>query len=114
MSTLALSDPQAHLTRARDLIASMDPDARAPLARFEAQTEALLHRPDRTALLAEIRVPTLVLCGAEDAWSPLARHQQMAARIAGATLLAVPDSGHMVTMERPAEVTQALAAWLAA
>lgn len=87
--------------------------ARAPLARFEAQTEALLHRPDRTALLAEVRVPTLVLCGAEDAWSPLARHQQMAARIAGATLVAVPDSGHMVTMERPAEVTQALAAWLA-
>lgn len=88
--------------------------ARAPLAQFEAQTEALLNRPDRTALLAQIRVPTLVLCGREDAWSPLARHEQMARGIPGATLTAVPDCGHMATMERPAEVTQALTAWLAA
>lgn len=88
--------------------------ARAPLAQFEAQTEALLNRPDRTGLLGQIRVPTLVLCGRDDAWSPLARHEQMARMIPGARLVAVPESGHMVTMERPAAVTDALAAWLAA
>ena len=87
---------------------------RAPLARFEAQTEALLTRPDRTALLPQIRVPTLVLCGRDDAWSTLARHQQMAQRIPDAELVAVPDCGHMATMETPAAVTRALAAWLAA
>lgn len=87
---------------------------RAPLARFEAQTEALLTRPDRTALLPQIRVPTLVLCGRDDAWSTLARHQQMAQRIPDAKLVAVPDCGHMATMEKPAAVTRALAAWLAA
>ena len=86
---------------------------RAPLAQFEAQTQALLNRPDRTALLGEIRVPTLVLCGREDGWSPVARHEQMARLIPGATLDVVPDSGHMVTMERPAAVTRALADWLA-
>lgn len=86
--------------------------ARAPLAQFEAQTEALLNRPDRTALLGEIRVPTLVLCGREDAWSPLARHEEMARRIAGARLVAVPECGHMCTMERPAAVSDALRAWM--
>lgn len=88
--------------------------ARAPLAQFEAQTEALLNRPDRTALLPQIRVPTLVLCGREDAWSPLARHAQMAQRVPGAQLVAVPDCGHMATMERPDVITRALSAWLAA
>jgi len=86
---------------------------RAPLAQFEAQTEALLNRPDCTALLGEIRVPTLVLCGRDDGWSPVARHEQMARLIPGAQLVVVPDSGHMVTMERPAAVTRALADWLA-
>ncbi len=87
--------------------------ARAPLAQFEAQTEALLNRPDRTELLGQIRVPTLVLCGREDGWSPLSRHEQMARLIPGATLVAVPEAGHMVTMEKPDAVTQAFAAWLA-
>lgn len=86
---------------------------RAPLAQFEAQTEALLNRPDRTALLATIRVPTLVLCGREDAWSPPARHEQMAGHIAGAQLVIVPDCGHMCTMEQPAAVNEALRRWLA-
>lgn len=88
--------------------------ARAPLAQFEAQTEALLKRPDRTALLGQIRVPALVLCGQDDAWSPLARHARMAQQIAGARLVAVPQCGHMATMEQPAAVTAALLQWLAA
>jgi pimeloyl-ACP methyl ester carboxylesterase len=86
--------------------------ARAPLARFEAQIHALLQRPDCTALLAQIRVPTLLLCGREDAWSPLARHVDMAQRIAGSLLVDVPDCGHMSTMEQPHAVTGALRAWL--
>jgi pimeloyl-ACP methyl ester carboxylesterase len=86
---------------------------RAPLAQFEAQTEALLNRPDRTALLGQIRVPTLVLCGREDGWSPPVRHEEMARRIPGATLVIVPECGHMCTMERPATVTDALRSWLA-
>jgi pimeloyl-ACP methyl ester carboxylesterase len=86
--------------------------ARAPLAQFEAQLEALLARPDRTDLLGAIRVPTLVLCGREDSWSPLARHEDMARRIPGSRLVAVPDCGHMCTMEQPAAVTAALREWL--
>jgi pimeloyl-ACP methyl ester carboxylesterase len=86
--------------------------ARASPAQFEAQVEALLARPDRTDLLGAIHVPTLVLCGREDAWSPLARHEEMVRRIPGSRLVAVPDCGHMSTMERPEAVTAALREWL--
>jgi pimeloyl-ACP methyl ester carboxylesterase len=37
----------------------------------------------------------------------------MARRIAGASLVIVPECGHMCTMERPAAVTAALQSWLA-
>jgi pimeloyl-ACP methyl ester carboxylesterase len=79
---------------------------------FAAQIEALLARPDVTALLGAIRCPTLVLCGRDDAWSPLSRHEFMCARIAGAQLVVVENCGHMSTMEQPAAVSAALAAWL--
>ena len=90
----------------------LDMIARATPAHFAAQMNALLNRPDRTALLPTIAVPTLVLCGADDAWSPLARHRAIAAAIPGSTLVAVPDCGHMSTMEQPEALTRALLAWL--
>jgi pimeloyl-ACP methyl ester carboxylesterase len=85
---------------------------RAGVARFEAQIHALLARPDRTGLLAALRLPTLVLCGREDGWSPPSRHEQMARLIPGSQLVVVPDCGHMSTMERPEAITQALRGWL--
>jgi pimeloyl-ACP methyl ester carboxylesterase len=36
----------------------------------------------------------------------------MAARIPGATLVKVPDCGHLSTMERPEAVTKALVEWM--
>jgi pimeloyl-ACP methyl ester carboxylesterase len=86
--------------------------ARATVQQFEAQITALLNRPDRTALLATIAVPTLVLCGRDDQWSPLTRHVDMADRIRGSWLVDVPDCGHMSTMEQPEAVGRALLDWL--
>lgn len=79
---------------------------------FAAQINALLNRPDRTALLGTIGIPTLVLCGHEDTWSPVARHEDMARRIRGSRLVDVPDCGHMCTMEKPEAVGRALLQWL--
>ena len=76
---------------------------------FEAQQRALLARPDATRLLAGIACPTLVLCGREDAWSPPARHEEMARRIAHSELVIVERSGHMSPMERPEAVSAAIA-----
>lgn len=81
---------------------------------FAAQIAALLGRPDATPVLSAIACPTLVLCGRQDAWSPLARHVELTERIPGARLAVVEEAGHMVPMERPAEVSQHLAQWLQA
>jgi len=86
--------------------------ARAPLAQFEAQIQALLARPDRSEMLAQIHVPTLVLCGHEDNWSTIERHVEMSRRITGSVLVDVPDCGHMSTMEQPAAITRAFRNWL--
>jgi pimeloyl-ACP methyl ester carboxylesterase len=70
-----------------------------------AQVRALLTRPDASIVLPAISCPTLLLCGRQDKWSPLARHEQMAVRIPGALLAVVEDAGHMTTMERPESVS---------
>ena len=79
---------------------------------FEAQIAALLGRPDATELLSRIAVPTLVLCGRDDQWSSLARHEQMAGLIPGSRLGVIEESGHMAAMEQPKAVNEALAEWL--
>jgi len=80
---------------------------------FAAQVQALLARPDAGPVLEQIRCPALLLTGREDGWSGPAQHQAMAAKIAGSRLVVVPDCGHMSMLERPAEVSAALRAWLA-
>jgi len=80
---------------------------------FEIQMLALLGRPNATPLLGEIHCPALVLTGRDDGWSPPARHLDMAQLIPKSELVLVPKCGHMSTMERPAEVTAAMRAWLA-
>lgn len=80
---------------------------------FEAQTIALLGRPDARPVLSLIHCPTLVLTGADDRWSPPARHQEIADAVAGATLVLVPGSGHMSPMEDPTAVSRAMREWLA-
>lgn len=81
---------------------------------FLMQQKAIMARPDSRPTLARIACPTLVLCGREDALTPLDRHEEMAAGIAGSSLVVVDDCGHLSTMEKPEEVNAALRAWLAA
>lgn len=80
---------------------------------LETQMLALLGRPNAAPLLPNILCPVLVLTGFDDAWSPPARHLQMAQSIPLSELAVVPKCGHMSTMERPDEVTAAMRAWLA-
>ena len=81
---------------------------------FIRQQTALLGRPDSRPGLAAIRCPTLVLVGDADQATPPDRAAEIAAGIADARLVTVPDCGHLSTLERPAEVTQALVDWLGA
>jgi pimeloyl-ACP methyl ester carboxylesterase len=79
---------------------------------FAAQINALLKRPDATALLPTLTCPTLVLCGREDTWSTPAQHEAMRDAIPNASLSIIEHCGHMCTLEQPQAVSEALAAWL--
>jgi pimeloyl-ACP methyl ester carboxylesterase len=78
---------------------------------YAAQTRALINRPDAGPVMRTIRCPTLVLCGHEDAWSPVQRHLEMVAAIPGSTFVDIPECGHMCTMERPEAVSAAMRTW---
>ena len=72
----------------------------------------VVDRAGAADLLGRIAVPTLVLVGEEDAATPLACAERLAAGIAGARLVVVPGAGHSSPVEQPARVTAALAAFL--
>jgi pimeloyl-ACP methyl ester carboxylesterase len=78
------------------------------------QIKALLERPDAEAVLPTIRCPVLVGVGRQDAWSPLAQHEAIAAAIPQARLVVFENSGHMAPIEAPEAVTAALRVWLIA
>jgi pimeloyl-ACP methyl ester carboxylesterase len=56
------------------------------------------------------RVPTLVLTGDADKLIPMAHSDALVGRLPDAEYVVVPGAGHLVPLEKPAEVTAALAA----
>jgi pimeloyl-ACP methyl ester carboxylesterase len=81
---------------------------------FLRQQTAIMGRPDGREDLRRIACPTLVLCGRQDALTPLALHEEIAGLVPGAKLLVVEDCGHLSTLEKPITVTAALRQWLLA
>ena len=73
---------------------------------------AIMNRADSQPDLASIRVPTLVLAGDKDQLTPPDKAREIAEGISGASLVIVPDCGHMSAMERPEAVNDALLEWL--
>ncbi|WP_052003550.1 alpha/beta hydrolase [Microvirga sp. BSC39] len=85
---------------------------RATPEQHRRQIQALLNRPNLVPRLADVTCPTLVMVGRQDRWSPLAQHEEMAARIPNAELVVIEDSGHMTLLEQPEQVSNALLRWL--
>lgn len=79
---------------------------------FIRQQSAIMSRPDSRPGLSRIKCPTLVLCGREDAATPVELHREIAADIAEARLVILPDCGHLSTMEQPDAVNAELRRWL--
>lgn len=69
-------------------------------------------RPDSTGLLPTLRVPALVVGGAEDQISRPAAMQRLAAAIPGARCVEIPAAGYLAPLEQPLAVGQALAEFL--
>lgn len=62
---------------------------------------ALATRTDTTAFLPQIKVPTLVLVGEDDALTPPSAARAMACKIPGAELHVIPAAAHMSNLENP-------------
>ena len=63
---------------------------------------------DYVVELREIKAPTLILWGEQDALFPREEQEQLAAAIPGATLKVYPETGHAVHWERPEWVVRDL------
>jgi pimeloyl-ACP methyl ester carboxylesterase len=85
---------------------------RVGLDAFLRQQRAIMTRADARPELPGIRVPTMVICGRQDALTPLARSQEMAGAIPGAQLAVIEECGHLSTMERPQAATALMRLWL--
>jgi pimeloyl-ACP methyl ester carboxylesterase len=66
----------------------------------------------RAALPALGRVPVLIMVGDRDLITPVRHAEALAAQISGADLVVVPGAGHLLTLERAAEVNHHLWALL--
>lgn len=75
-------------------------------------TLGVIRREGVTAELGRVRVPTLVVHGAEDSAIAMPRARRMADAIAGAKLVVVPRAGHTSAIEEPAAVSAAIASFL--
>ena len=73
-----------------------------------AQIHALMQRPDRRPGLPALQLACLVVGGADDAITLPAWSQEMAELIPNAQLAMLPGMGHMLPLERPAELATLL------
>ncbi len=79
--------------------------------RYAAHVRATSARPDRRHLLDGSR-PTLVVAASHDKLFPPATLSSLAAGIPGARFVSVEGAGHLVPMEKPRAVADALASWM--
>lgn len=87
----------------RDHLARMQPASIG-----HAVDAVIFERRDIRDRIGRIRLPTLVIVGAEDVATPPARSREIAERIEGACLLEIPDAGHLSALEQPDAIADAL------
>ena len=69
-------------------------------------------RPDYRDTIAGVRVPTLIVVGAEDVFTPLADAEAIRRLIPGSELMIVDEAGHLPGLECPDVVNKALLGFL--
>ena len=74
--------------------------------------EAMMGRLDSSPLLAEIAVPTLVVCGDEDVLTPPSDSEGLHAAIRGSRLAVLAGAGHLSNIEAADAFSLALNAFL--
>jgi 3-oxoadipate enol-lactonase len=81
----------------------------APAEGAAAGLRGRAERPDYTETLRSVSVPTLVVVGDKDEYTPAAVAEHMHALIPGSVLEVVEGAAHMPNLERPAHFNEAFA-----
>ena len=76
------------------------------------QLTALKNREGYLETLRNIDCPTLVLTGDKDVLCPVKLHQEMAEQIQDSKLVVIENCGHLSSLEKKEDVTQAMREWL--
>ena len=90
-----------------DTMGRIDPEA----YRIGARAVGLGDQRDRAAA---IRVPTLILCGDEDAITPPSLSEELAGLIPGSKLHIIAGASHLANLDKPAEFNRAIDDFLSA
>lgn len=72
----------------------------------------LLQTYDVEPRLAEISVPTLVVVGRQDAFTPISQAERLHRAISGSELVVIEDAGHFNYAEQPKAFFAAVRSWL--
>jgi pimeloyl-ACP methyl ester carboxylesterase len=81
---------------------------------FVAQSEALRLRGDLRPALPGFSMPVMLACGSEDRLCPPDWHRRWATMIgSNAKVVQIPAAGHLVPLEQPHALADALLGWLA-
>jgi pimeloyl-ACP methyl ester carboxylesterase len=124
---LGVEGPPVNLHDYADFVGAMAARYRGRVQAYEIWNEQNLHyewgnEPSdanryvellKSAYLGEIRAPTLVITGTADQLTPTKYAHFLAQNIPGAQLVLVENAGHMVMLERPREVGEAVARFVA-
>jgi pimeloyl-ACP methyl ester carboxylesterase len=100
-----VDDPAIHERRKR-MLDGYGPD------RFVAHMRACISRPDRTALLANFGGPRLMITAEQDKVVPAALMREIQAEMPQVPLVAIDHCGHLLPLENPPAMAEALAKWL--
>lgn len=80
---------------------------------FAAQSEALRLRKDLRPLLSALAMPVILACGSEDSLCPPDWHRRWAELIGeNATFSEIEMAGHLLPVEQPDALADALVGWL--
>lgn len=72
----------------------------------------MMTRPDSSEVLAQLKVPLLIIVGEEDTLTPPDEARKMAALQPNAELVILPRTGHLPNLENPEAFNEALRAFL--
>jgi YbgC/YbaW family acyl-CoA thioester hydrolase len=107
LAASTLSGAPATVKEVRSMMAA------TPVAGMVGALGAMRDRPDSSSMLSGLAgLPTLVIVGDEDELTPPAQARDMADSIPGASLVVIRSAGHLPSLERPVETTDALLAFL--